>query len=377
MSSAAPAGGVPSGRVAPDFDLPDHEGRVISLREYRGRPISLVFFDPAVPACRELAPLLGDLAGADDPGDRVVIIVTTGDPIENLRIAIGNEIRAHVVLQEHRELADQYSVTAYPSLVHIDAAGMVEGPPQAGVEAVLESLQLAESRMDQLGERPARTLPTKPLEASRLARNGLAPGTGAPGFQLPRVGGGTLDLNDYRGRRVLLVFSDPFCAPCADITRELESIHRQTDGLAVVMVSRSGDLANRRMIDAYGITYPIGRQRHWEVSQAYGMFATPIAYLLDEIGMIAEPVARGADDVRALALRAAQADADEQPDPREAGRRARARGRGRSRCARFQMAAATSGRLARAGRLAKSPAAREHRSRRGRHGSVRRRQSLR
>jgi hypothetical protein len=41
-------------------------------------------------------------------------------------------------------------------------------------------------------------------------------------------------------------------------------------------------------------------QRHWEISREYGMFATPIGYLIDERGIIAADVAVGAEAILAL-----------------------------------------------------------------------------
>src|SRR5206468_1918024 len=51
------------------------------------------------------------------------------------------------------------------------------------------------------------------LSESRLNRGGLPAGTPAPAFRLPRLDGGEISLEEYRGRRVLLVFSDPHCGP--------------------------------------------------------------------------------------------------------------------------------------------------------------------
>jgi hypothetical protein len=69
----------------------------------------------------------------------------------------------------------------------------------------------------------------------------------------------------------------------------------------MLMISR-GDLeANRVKIGEHGLTFPVALQRHWEVSRAYGMFATPIAYLIDGQGIIAADVAVGVDPVRDLA----------------------------------------------------------------------------
>ena len=41
-------------------------------------------------------------------------------------------------------------------------------------------------------------------------------------------------------------------------------------------------------------------QRHWEISRAYGMFATPIGYLIDRTGTLASGVAVGEDAILRL-----------------------------------------------------------------------------
>jgi len=73
------------------------------------------------------------------------------------------------------------------------------------------------------------------------------------------------------------------------------------------MVSRGGESENRKKIAEQGLTFPVGLQRHWEVSRAYGMFATPIAFLVDEEGVIARNVAVGPDAILAVFDTAQQA----------------------------------------------------------------------
>ena len=142
------------------------------------------------------------------------------------------------------------------------------------------------------------------LAGSRLARNGLAAGTPAPDFRIARVGGGELSPGDFRGHPFLLVFSDPHCGPCDVLAPRLEEQSRAV-GVQVVMVSRGDAEANRAKIEEYRLSFPIGLQRHWEISRLYAMFATPIAYLIDEGGIIAASVATGPDAILGLLARAA------------------------------------------------------------------------
>ena len=98
----------------------------------------------------------------------------------------------------------------------------------------------------------------KGLAASQLNRSGLKAGAPAPAFRLPRLDGGELALEDYRGRRVLLVFSDPECGPCERLAPELERLHRRRPDLAVLMVSRRDPEANRRKVGRAGADVPGG-----------------------------------------------------------------------------------------------------------------------
>ena len=138
------------------------------------------------------------------------------------------------------------------------------------------------------------------LANSRLNRSGLKAGTPAPDFRLPRVDGGELSLVEYRGRRVLLVFSDPECGPCEQLAPDLERLHRQRSDLAVLMVSRRDEAANRQKVAALGLTFPVALQQSWEISLLYGIFATPIGYLIDEQGVIAADMAKGVGPILAL-----------------------------------------------------------------------------
>ena len=53
-------------------------------------------------------------------------------------------------------------------------------------------------------------------------------------------------------------------------------------------------------IAEHGLTFPVALQRHWEISRDYGIFATPVGYLIDERGVIAADVAVGAKAILAL-----------------------------------------------------------------------------
>ena len=68
---------------------------------------------------------------------------------------------------------------------------------------------------------------SKPLRDSRIERKGLKAGSVAPDFIMPDLNGRSISLEQYRGRRVVLVFSDPHCGPCNDLASHLVHAHRR------------------------------------------------------------------------------------------------------------------------------------------------------
>lgn len=144
--------------------------------------------------------------------------------------------------------------------------------------------------------RPARR-GNRSLEESRINRVGLPGGTTAPAFRLPQLDGDELSLDSYRGRRVLLVFSAPWCEPCSELAPQLETLHRTSPDVGIVMISRGGVEENRAKVREYGLTFPVVLQRELGISFAYGIFAWPVAYLVDEQGVIAADVAWGASAI--------------------------------------------------------------------------------
>lgn len=177
---------------------------------------------------------------------------------------------------------------------------------------VLVRLEALEEEIEQIaaaGDTPrVRPFGDRSLAGSRINRNGLPPGTPAPGFRLPRIDGGDLSLDEYAGRRVLLVFSDPACGPCDQLAPKLEQLSRQTAGVNLVMVSRGDTEVNRRKAADHGLSFPVVLQRQWEISRLYAKFATPIAYLIDERGVVAERVAMGVEPILSLLSSASSGD---------------------------------------------------------------------
>jgi peroxiredoxin len=119
---------------------------------------------------------------------------------------------------------------------------------------------------------------------------------------LPDLSGSQQALAEYRGKRLLLVFSDPDCDPCQRLAPELARLHQQhcANDLEVVMISRGGAEANATKAKEHGIAFPILLQQHWEACKSYSVIALPTGFLIDKRGAVAKDVAIGPEEILQL-----------------------------------------------------------------------------
>lgn len=179
-----------------------------------------------------------------------------------------------------------------------ESQGLEPGGEAAGFEQPDKEESNGDSRKGRFGNRS--------LGRSKIKRDGLKTGTMAPEFRLPRLDGrGDLALSELRGKRVLLVFSSPHCGPCNALAPELEKVQREHPDLNLVMISKGEPKENRAKVKEHGLTFPIVLQQQWEVSRRYAMFATPIAYLIDQAGVISQDVAVGVESIQTLLAKVA------------------------------------------------------------------------
>ena len=235
-------------------------------------------------------------------------------------------------------MAKVYQANGTPTGYLINADGKIASGLAIGAEALLklasqppQELSLTPTLSPSDGEREkagadgagrANRFSNRSLARSKIKRDGLKAGMPAPGFRLPRLdGGGDFTLSELREKRVLLVFSDPHCGPCQVLAPQLEKFHRENSrnsrppsprpsppgegeptSIQVVMISRGEPKENRAKIKEHGLTFPVVLQQQWEISRRYAMFATPVAYLIDEQGVIAADVAVGVEPILALLI---------------------------------------------------------------------------
>ncbi len=143
------------------------------------------------------------------------------------------------------------------------------------VLGALRALGLLQWRLEQL----------EAITPSRLGRSGLKLGKNAPDFILPAIEGGTVSLDNFIGRKVLLVFTQAGCQPCHKVVPELNKLHAQGE-LRVLVVFNGDSAAARKWAQDSGARCPVAVQEQFKLSRQYEAFATPFAFLLNEKGVI-------------------------------------------------------------------------------------------
>lgn len=277
---------VAPGRPFPAFSYPGVDGLPVRLEDFRGEPVLVVHWNPQCEFCEALAPELARFRRLK------IVLLAYGSAEANRELAERYGLRASIGLLGEGAPPEPLEMLGTPVAYLLDAEGRVAQPLAQGADEVLELARRSEG-----GWRK------RSLARSRLLRDGLQPGTVAPAFALPDLDGRTVSLEAYRGRRVLLVFSDPECGPCEELAPLLARFEREHrgGGLAVLMVSRGDPEVNRQKARAHGIEFPVLLQERWRLSMQYGIFATPSAFLIGEDGRIEKGAAVGPGPVVELA----------------------------------------------------------------------------
>lgn len=295
--------GLGVGKSFDAFSLPDLMGHTVALKDFRGQRVLVINWSSQCGFCDLIAPEIAKLQADFQRCKVQLLLVSYGDAEANRKLMAEHGLDCPVLLLKESEQLKAFEGMGTPVAYLLDGEGKVACPVAVGANEVPV---LAREIVAGEGEVKRRLPGERPLSESRIERAGLKPGTPAPAFESPDIYGRRVALADFSGRRVLLVFTDPHCGPCDQLAPELVRLHREhrDNGLAIVMVGRGEVEENRRKAEQYGFDFPVLLQDGWKLSRQYGIFAMPVAFLIDEQGVIARNVGTGADEILALAREA-------------------------------------------------------------------------
>ena len=130
-----------------------------------------------------------------------------------------------------------------------------------------------------------------------MARS-LAEGAKAPGFHLPRDGGNSVSLSDFKGQKLVVFFypraDTPGCTKEAiDFTRLRSEF--ATAGTAVLGVSADPVKAQEAFRNKHQLAVPLVSDEQHEMLEAYGAWGEKSLYGRKFMGIIRTTVLIGAD----------------------------------------------------------------------------------
>lgn len=152
---------------------------------------------------------------------------------------------------------------------------------------------------DPVASRPvAGKAPGGPAGAPASRPSGLSEGAMAPAFRLPRDGGDTVSLADFKGRKLVLFFypraDTPGCTKEAIDFSRLSRAFAEHE-TAVLGVSADPLKAQEAFRDRHELTTPLVSDEQHEMLEAYGVWGEKSMYGKTFLGILRTTVLVGAD----------------------------------------------------------------------------------
>src|SRR6185437_14968040 len=220
VQSQAPVAGLPIGSPAPSFRLSGLDGGFITLEDLlaKAKPVLLLFTNPKCGPCQALLPEVGRWHG-EYSAKLTIALISEGTAADN-RVKAADQEPSPVLLQQQREVADLYSAWGTPSALLIRADGLIASSLAQGADAIRtlvgESLRGTQMlRMAAAADRSDGNGARVPLTAAK-------PGDLAPQLELADLNGKTVQLEAFRGRKVVLLFWNPRCGFCQRMLHDLQ-----------------------------------------------------------------------------------------------------------------------------------------------------------
>jgi peroxiredoxin len=114
-------------------------------------------------------------------------------------------------------------------------------------------------------------------------------GDRAPDFEVHADNGRTLDLDNYKGRVLVLNFWATWCPPCVEELPSLNAMSKELEGAGVVVLGVSVDrneAAYRQFLRNAQVAFETARDPEGTVSSAYGTYKFPETYIIDKQGVV-------------------------------------------------------------------------------------------
>lgn len=281
---ASPLEGLPIGSPAPEFELPDLNDKVVSLKKLLSPKKSTLFFFVS-PTCNPCGALLPEIEEwQTEFKDKVnFVFLSSGDAKANAE-KLGGKTLKKILLQKDREVAELYQSKWTPTAVLINSEGRIASRLAAGDSAIRQLIEKIRATEDEV-------LFVKETEDSKL-------GAELPAFELEDISGKTISAKDIIGKPTLVTYWSQGCGWCQRMLEDLRTWDKTKgqDEPNLLLIS-SGEAEQHKEI---GIKSTVVLDNKGDIPRELGMSGTPSAVLINEKGKIISEVAVGADNIWSL-----------------------------------------------------------------------------
>lgn len=283
---AAPENILLIGAPAPDFKLPDLNGKTISLEHLlmKAKPILLFFVGPSCSPCGALIPEI-EAWQTELENKLNFVFVSSGEAADNAQKFGGKTFQ--ILLQKNREVSELFGAKWTPSALLISADGSVASRAVAGDAAIRKLIDKFKSESEKneivlIGE----------------GDSGKNLGADLPEFSLADASGKMVNSQDLRGKKTLVTFWSLSCGFCTQMLEDLRQWDKTKgqDAPDLLLLSSGDPEANREM--NLQLTIVLDDER--KVAGKLGMNGTPSAVLINENGKIVSEAAVGAEQIWTL-----------------------------------------------------------------------------
>ncbi len=284
---AAPENALLIGALAPDFELPDLDGKTISLEHLlmEAKPILLFFVSSTCNPCGALIPEI-ETWQTELKNKLNFVIVSSGKAVDNAQ-KFGGKTFKQILLQKDREVSELFGANWTPTALLISADGRVASHAVAGDAAIRKLIDKFKSESEKneivlIGE----------------GDSGKNLGADLPEFSLADTSGKMVNSQDLRGKKTLVTFWNLNCGFCTQMLEDLRQWDKTKgqDAPNLLLLSSGDPEANREM----NLQLPIVLDDERKVAGKLGMNGTPSAVLINENGKIVSEAAVGAEQIWTL-----------------------------------------------------------------------------
>ncbi|MCY7375722.1 MAG: redoxin domain-containing protein [Pyrinomonadaceae bacterium] len=286
---APPTSGLPIGAPAPDFVLPDINGKQISFENLliQAKPLLFLFVSPTCQPCAALLPEI-ETWQAELKGKLNFVFISSGDAKDNLDKLAGATLK-QILLQNDREIALQFGAQWTPAAVLVNNDGSIGSRAAVGDKAIRDLIDSIKAQID-----------TTEILLIADKNDALTEklGEDMPEFFENDVHEKLVASEDLRGKKTLITFWSLSCGYCQQMLKDLQDWDKTkgADEPRLLLLSEGKPEPHREL----NLQSPIILDNERKISNQLGINGTPSAVLINENGKIVSETAVGAEKIWTL-----------------------------------------------------------------------------